>query len=1751
MANNNSQNNELNDAVEQVETEEGSTSSQQGQQNQHNTAAAAAAAGAGAAGNAAAQEGQSANRNSESQEAESPSPEDAENGGAGGAVGRSGGAQSNAVQSELAEGSSRAPLSDMPANNGRAGAREANDANKPPPQNLRSGGPDAEDATPPNAPTSPSGPEAPNTLEGAEIADKDMTMRVGEEFDSASDDTTFDVSIEEQNDAPEVSQNVAFDVDEDGTITLTQDQLLEFATDVDGDDLTASNLTAASDATVKDNGDGTFIITPSPDFSGELVLSFDVSDGETSVEAGLNLTVNPINDAPVPTDKAFTVAEDETLIFTREELLNHAQDVDGDTVTLVDVFYEGDAGTLSVDHDTGLYTFTPNANFHGEVELGYSVTDGIETIDAIIDVSVTPVNDPLEISDGITATVDEDHTLIITQAELIANASDIDGDRLVASNLQTTDPDASVSPNGDGSYTITHSPNFNGSLAFTYDISDGTVTKGTTLDVTVNPVNDAPEAGDELNISATEDESVGVALRDDPMLRMDEAPEHGIVEAFIDDEWVELAVGQEIAADTEVRFVADENAIADSTHTTRIGTFDDRANLRDWGRKVDDHTREFVDGDLTVTTVSNDGPLGAWNGNTHIGHGIGDSDREGLSSGEKLIVSVDGMDINEISFHLDGLGGWFLPESRHFTEVEIRAFDDEGQLIDSLTYHKTDPDSYETDYTLTVDQPVAYFELGTVRGDGTYVVQNMTVSQTSPDSAVFTSIGVDGNELTETVNFDLREGDSAIDLTTLLPNITQNDAGAAPFEPVVISKAQLLGQASDVDNPLLSVEGLALVGDNADKATLTDNGNDTWTITPEPDFFGEVELEYQVSDGQLTDNNIVNIDFAAVNDAPQSDTVNLLSDEDESLLITQAMLLANASDIDTEIDALSAQNLHINPSFGELTDLGDGTWSFTPTTNFNGDVPFSFEVFDGELATAVEGTLTIDPINDAPIAPTLTVSGEEDNLLTIDPAYLLQQVSDVDLGDTLSITDVSVRAPGSANISLIDGLYHLTTGANFNGLVELTYTVFDGTEAVQGSLNVNVIPVNDAPFSTGNALMATNEDEAFTFDAFKLLDLFADVEQNPINVSQILLQDEDKGALQDNGDGTWTFTPSADFAGVTELQLVVSDGEFETALDIPLYIRPIADGAVVSSEHSGPLVFNEDEAGHLCLNVSLLDQSEVLTNLVITGFPVGFVVSDGTHTATINAVNQYIDVTQWNVTDLELTPPPNFAGDFALTVTTSTVDYGDEAQALDDGVDEGDFVAEFETALTLTADDLLSAAENLDAEASDAIRFVHLVDKSQGVLFDNGDNSWTFTPADDFTGQVDFAYVVDRDGVFYDEQSAIVVVDSASYTNVPPSVETQLTKNLDDNGALAFSDAELLATLSDADGDELMIESVTLTKGQGIIETAGDGSYQLIRAEGFDGELELGFIASDGEHQIVSHVEVINDLSTANGSSEEYTLAENGSLTLTSAQLLQELMLGPDDIVTDVTDTDDAGYFAVAPNDEWIYWPSEPFDGELNMLVEVEIDGQLESVPLTLDVQVDSFDAGGSETDQTIIEAQMAVSRSAQQGDAPFDDTDPDITGAPGDTVAIDLPESITDAETLSYVELDGLPIGSEVSNALDNGDGSYIVTGDFSAPLSVTFPDEYQGSGQIEMQGFNDADQPIDGALDNLDFAIDEQYAMQSTSQTNNGLPDPTLNQGDSGDDSGDSNGLADDSSRFDAEMQEGAEQSGGQNTEVDPSLM
>lgn len=193
------------------------------------------------------------------------------------------------------------------------------------------------------------------------------------------------------NDAPVAGSN-AYTVNEDGSITISQEQLLAGSSDVEGDGLTASNLLVDGNAEVTANEDGSFTITPDADWNGDIDMHFDITDGTDTIQATADLTVNPVNDLPTADDKQFTIQEDGTLIFTDADLLQGAADIDGDNLTIDSVSYQGTDGILT-DAGDGTYVFAPNENFNGNVDLVFQVNDGTESASANIDIQVTPVDD--------------------------------------------------------------------------------------------------------------------------------------------------------------------------------------------------------------------------------------------------------------------------------------------------------------------------------------------------------------------------------------------------------------------------------------------------------------------------------------------------------------------------------------------------------------------------------------------------------------------------------------------------------------------------------------------------------------------------------------------------------------------------------------------------------------------------------------------------------------------------------------------------------------------------------------------------------------------------------------------------------------------------------------------------------------------------------------------------------------------------------------------------------------------------------------------------------------------------------------------------------------------------------------------------------------------------------------------------------------------------------------------------------------
>ncbi|WP_394245661.1 cadherin-like domain-containing protein, partial [Vibrio astriarenae] len=823
--------------------------------------------------------------------------------------------------------------------------------------------------------------------------DVEFTFDVSDGTDTVT--ANIDVSVTPVDDAP-VSGDLAYSVNEDGEITLSQEQLLSQAYDVEGDDLTASNLSVDGNAEVTANDDGSFTITPDADWNGDIDISFDISDGNSVVQATADLTVNPVNDLPQPEDKAYTVEEDGTLTFTNEQLLENATDIDGDVLSVEGVSYTGADGVLT-DNGDGTYSFAPNENFNGDVEFSFEVSDGTDTVTASIDVQVTEVNDP-PVAGATSYTVQEDNSITISDEQLLANASDVEGE-VAVEDVTYSGTDGVFADNGDGTYTFTPNENFSGDISLDVTVVDEDgATAETTAGIEVIEVNDPPIAGpttytidEDSVLTFSESQIVANASDVDGEVELVEISYDGPDGIFTvnGDGTCSFAPNENFNGEVQlnVTLTDDDGATVDTVINVDVLPINDAPVSGNTAYQVDEDgaitisqeqllsqasdvegddliaSNLSVDGNAEVT-VNDDGsftitPDADWNGDIDLSFDITD--------GTDTIQATADLTVNPVN-------DLPQPQDQAFTVEEdgTLTFTDADLLTGATDIDGDDLSVESVSYTGTDG-------ILTDNGDGTY---SFAPNENFNGDVEFT---FDVNDGTDTVTANVDVSVTPVDDA---PTVEGNLAYSVNEDgEITLSQEQLLSNAADVEGDDLTASNLSVDGN----ATVTANDDGSFTITPDADWNGDIDISFDISDGANVVQAQADLTVNPVNDLPQPQDQEFTVEEDGTLTFTDADLLAGATDI--EGDDLSVEGISYTGTDGILSDNGDGTYSFAPNENFNGDVEFTFDVSDGTDTVTANVDVSVTPVDDAPVSGDLAYSVNEDGEITLSQEQLLSQAS--------------------------------------------------------------------------------------------------------------------------------------------------------------------------------------------------------------------------------------------------------------------------------------------------------------------------------------------------------------------------------------------------------------------------------------------------------------------------------------------------------------------------------------------------------------------------------------------------------------------------------------------------------------------------------------------------------------------------------------------------------------------------------------
>ncbi|WP_104904107.1 retention module-containing protein [Pseudomonas sp. LH1G9] len=963
-------------------------------------------------------------------------------------------------------------------------------------------------------------------------------------------------------------------------------------------------VTGAIDAV---NGEATVYFKPNENFNGTANFTYTATDSGnadgsnplTSAPANGTVTVTAVNDAPEAVATTATGSEDSVQGI---EVKLSATDVDGvDNVKSFTVgtptngtFYTDAAMTKpvtgSIDAVNGEATvyFKPNENFNGTANFTYTATDSgnadgsnpLTSTPANGTITVTAVNDA-PVAVATTATGSEDPAQGI---EVKLSATDIDGVENVKSFTVGTPTngtfytDAAMTKpvtgsidavNGEATVYFKPNENFNGTANFTYTATDSgnadgsnpltsTPANGT---ITVTPVNDAPEAV-ATTATGSEDPAQGIEVK---------------------------------LSATDIDGV--ENVKSFTVGTPTNGTFyTDAAMTKPVTGSID-----AVNGEATVYFKPNENFNGTANFTyTATDSGNADGTNPLTSTPANGTITVTPVNDAPVAAPTTATGS---EDPVQGIEVKLSATDVDGVAdVKSFTVGTPTNGTFYTDAAMT--KPVTG-SIDAVNGEATvYFKPNENFNGT----ANFTYTATDGG---------IADGGSPLTSAPANGTITVTPVNDAPVAaPTTATGSEDPVQGIEVKLSATDVDGVTdvksfTVGTPTNGTFYTDaamtkpvtgsidavNGEATVYFKPNANFNGTANFTYTATDGGIADGGSPltsapangTITVTAVNDAPVAAPTTATGSEDP---VQGIEVKLSATDVDGVTDVKSftvgtptngtfyTDAAMTKPVTGSIDAVnGEATVYFKPNANFNGTANFTYTATDGGIADGgspltsapANGTITVTPVNDAPVAAATTATGAEDPSVGI---AVKLSATDVDgVADVKSFTvgtptngtfytDAAMTKPVTGSIDAVNGeaTVYFKPNENFNGTANFTYTATDGGIAGGGSPltsapangTITVTPVNDAPVAVTTT--ATGAEDPSVGIAVKLsatdVDGVTDVKSftvgTPTNgtfYTDAAMTKPVTGSIEAvNGEATVYFKPNANFNGTANFTYTATDG---------------------------------------------------------------------------------------------------------------------------------------------------------------------------------------------------------------------------------------------------------------------------------------------------------------------------------------------------------------------------------------------------------------------------------------------------------------------------------------------------------------------------------------------------------------------------------------------------------------------------------
>jgi len=346
------------------------------------------------------------------------------------------------------------------------------------------------------------------------------------------------------------------------------------------------------------------------------------------------------------------------------------------------------------------------------------------------------------------------------------------------------------------------------------------------------------------------------------------------------------------------------------------------------------------------------------------------------------------------------------------------------------------------------------------------------------------------------------------------PPTAPNYSEATPFKtPLVVTTSS--GVLSGADGTGLSAKVTAppLHGN----LTLSTNGN--YTYTPYATFTGTDSFTYLVTDtfGQTSAGTVTITVGPKLQAAPTAADYSEQTTANTALVVSATQGVLSLDTGDTIAVTSSTQ-----PSHGSVTVNPDGSYTYTPSTDFVGTDHFGYTITDAEHRTAT-GTVTVTVVaGQAPTANSYSESTPFNTALSVDAANGLTS-NDTGTGLTFSLNTPAAHGTAVVNAN---GSYTYTPATDFVGTDTFGYTATDASQAT-ATATVTVVVQPPAPPTAADYGQTVAEGSGLTVDVGHGL-ASADT---GTGLTFTLTGGPTNGTATVHADGSYTYIPQAGFSG--------------------------------------------------------------------------------------------------------------------------------------------------------------------------------------------------------------------------------------------------------------------------------------------------------------------------------------------------------------------------------------------------------------------------------------------------------------------------------------------------------------------------------------------------------------------------------------------------------------------------------------------